>query len=207
MFDLHLMHVIGNGVKYYGSSRDLFDPLFPGVADSMRERMFNSLTSSKVTFDSAFSGRRQGGLPLITIENNEQFYDSQGLGDSSGEFIDSFGRISKFSHIFTSQEAVINIYADSMEEVRCLQVVAQAAILLFKGSLLKANYENVMYLGATQLQPDNMLMEGGAASYGRQLRYAALHHQYIPARIESLADIGAIDPEYEIEVVKPSPLS
>lgn len=207
MFDLHLIHIIGNGVKYYGADKALFDPLFPNVAQSMRDRMFNALGGQKVTFDVAYSRRREGGLPLITIENNEQFYDDQGMGDLSGEFIDNVGRKSRYSHLFTSQEAVINIYADNMEMVRCLQMIVQASIILFKPSLIKANYENVLFLGATQVLPDDLLFEGGASTYGRQLRYGALHHLYFPSRIEDLGDVGAQDPVFEVVVEKPTPIS
>jgi len=205
MFDLHLTHIIANGVKYYGTDRALFDPLFPNIAEAMRQRMFNGLSTRKVHFDLAFSNKVEGSLPLITIENNEHFYDSQGLGDMSGEFIDGEGRKSTYSHIFTSQECIINIFADNMEMVRCLQGVVTASVLLFKTALIKANYENILYLGATPIRVEDPVLKGGSVLYGRQMRYGALHHLLVPSRVENLSDIGAPDTLYEVEVETPKP--
>ncbi len=206
MFDLHLNHIIANGIKYYGADRRLFDPLFPNIADAMRERMFNALSTKKITFDLAYSNKTEGRLPLITIENNEHFYDSQGLADRSGDFIDGFGNESPYSHIFTSQECVINIYAESMEMVRCLQTIIMASVLIFKPSLIKANYENILYLGSTPIKAENpIIVAGGGALYSRQLRYGALHHLLVPTRLESLLDIGSPDTLYEVRVDTPKP--
>jgi len=203
MFDLHLIHIINNSIKYYGSSHDLFDPLFPNIADSMRNRMFQVLSTTKVSFDSAFSQRKAESLPLVTVENNEQFYDSQALGDMSGYGTDTFGRRVKFNHIFTSQEAVINILAENQEQVRLYQTVIQAGMLLFKPQLMRAGYENIMYIGCTQLDTEPLLVEKGSQAYSRQCRYAALHHALIPVHLDTLTDIGADLPDYEVLVDNP----
>ena len=182
MFDLYLMHIIGNGINYYKANRTLFDPLFPHVATAMRDRMFSTLQNETVAFDSSFQPRTAGKLPLITIQSSEQFYDQQGLGQNGG---------SDFAHIFTSQEAVINVYTESMETTRLLQTVIQASVLLFTQVLIKGGFQNILYIGANPLIPEASLRGENLATYGRQLRYSGLHLLEIPLKIEQLDDIGA----------------
>jgi hypothetical protein len=200
MFDLHLIHILNNAIKYYATSRELFDPLFPNISDAMRQRMFQALQTNKVSFDTAFAQRKASSFPIITVENNEQFYDSQALGDSSGVLQDNFGRKVMFNHIFTSQEAVINILAETQEQVRMYQAIIQAAMLIFKPYLFKAGYENLLYIGSTQLEAEPMLLEKGSAAYSRQCRYAALHHTIIPVHLDSVAEVGASLPDYQVVI-------
>ena len=196
MFDLYLMHIIGNGVNYYKADRALFDPLFPHVATAMRDRMFQTLQDEKIAFDSSFQPRTAGKLPLITIQSSEQFYDQQGLGQHGGATRDN----TAFAHIFTSQEAVINVYTESIETVRLLQTIIQASVLLFKDILIQGGFQNILYIGANPLIPETSLMGENLATYGRQIRYSGLHLLEIPLKIEQLNDIGASELEYTINV-------
>jgi hypothetical protein len=200
MFDLYIIHIIGNAVKYYSADRSLFDQLFPHVAEAMRDRMWAFLQSNTINFDSAFNARNAKNLPLVTVEDNEQFYDQQGLGQSAGSYIDDNNQEVKISHLFTSHESVINIYADSLEAVRVLEAIIHAGMILFQPFLVKAAFQNVIYIGSTTLSPDATLFGEDLAVYGRQCRYAALHLREILTKIEQLDNIGALDPVYTVQV-------
>ena len=201
MFDLYTMHVIANGVKYYKTSRVMFDEIFPSISDNMRNRLWDTLQALNLSFDSAYSTRTANKLPFITVESTDQLYDQQGLGNESFPFTDQFGRESRVNHIFTSQQCQVNIYADSIEAVRLFTRIVHASMLLFKNSLTKADFHNVLYTGSSSLAPDDQLIGEELGVYGRQLRFSALHLLQIPARIENLADIGELDTSYTVQVI------
>lgn len=198
MFDLYLLHIIGNGIKYYSSSRTLFDPLFPHVSEAMRTRMWNSLQEESISLDGSFNIRTAGRLPLITVQSSEQFFDQQGLAQNGGENV---------NHIFTSQEAIVNIFTEAIETTRLIQTIVQASVLLFKDVLIKGHFQNVIYVGSSPLIPESALQGENLTTYGRQVRFSALHLLEIPAKIEQLDDIGAVDPQYTINVKQPTNIS
>lgn len=204
MLDIHLMHILSNGVKYYKSSRDLFDPLFYTFADSMKARIFAELNRQPISFDTAFQNRKSGGLPLITVENSEQVFPNQSLADASGMAEDGFGRLVRWSHIFTSQTAAINVYTDSMELTRALQIICRSSILLYTPQLLRAGYENLLYQGSSAVYVEAQLYEGGSAAYATTLTYSALHHHMIPVYQDNIDTIGTPPAEYLIDVHVPT---
>jgi len=200
MFDIHFIHAIKNGVRYFSKDRLLFDPLFPNVSETMKARMFQWLQDNTLKFDAAYSGSAAPGLPLVTVELTEQYYDSQGLANASFSNYDDEGREFKRFHLFTSQEVRANIYAKDMETVRLIHKLIQATMLLFKVSFIRANYQNILYTGTTPLVPDVALEGEGLNVYGRQVRYAALNLLEIPGYIEDLDNIGIYDPLLDIQV-------
>jgi len=204
MLDIHMIHLLSNGVKYYKADRRLFDPLFYNFADSMKERLFNELNRKPVNFDVAFLNRKAGGTPLIVVQNDEQVFPNQALADASGVAEDSFGRRVRYSHIFTSQTATITVFAESIELARALQVIIRSSILLFTGTLIKAGYENILYQGSTSIGVDPTLMEGGTPAYTVSMSYSALHHHIIPVYLDHLSDVGAPIPDFPIDVLLPT---
>jgi len=204
MLDIHLLHILANGVKYYKASRALFDPLFYTFAESMKARIFAELNRQPISFDTAFQNRKSGGLPLITVENSEQIFPNQSLADASGYGEDQFGRRVRWSHTFTSQTAVINVYTDSMELTRALQLICRSAILLFTPQLLRAGYENLLYQGSSAVYVETQLYEGGTAAYATTLTYSALHHHIIPVYQDDLTAIGAPEADYLINIELPT---
>lgn len=194
MFDLHILHAVANAVAYYKENTDRFDPLFPNVSANMRSRMFQFLQDTQISFDAAYSGKTGKKLPLVTCEVNEQYYDQQGIGNRSFSST-KLDETPKF-HIFTSQEAVINIYAVESEAIRVLQRIVQSAMLIFTPSFINAGYQNILYVGSTPLVPDEGLRGEALTVYARQIRYAALHLLEIPANI----DLGVDSPEYDVQV-------
>ena len=199
MFDLYLIHIIGNAVRYYRSDRTLFDPLLPHVSAAMRDRMWATLQNVNVSFDAAYNARTAKRLPLITVESSEQFFDEQGLAQVASEHVDDDGQYVRLNHIFTSQEATVNIYADSLETVRLFSLIVQAGMLLFHDVLVKGAFQNVVYIGATSLVPDPTFTGEDLSTYGRQMRYAGLHLLEIPAKV-NVDDPDALDPLYKIQV-------
>ena len=194
MFDLYLIHIIGNAVKYYRSDRALFDPLFPHISGAMRDRMFDTLQNTTVSFDAAYNARTAKQLPLVTVESSEQYYDEQGLGQAAGGYLGNDGRDVQFNHIFTSQEASVSIYADNLETVRLISMIVQAGMLTFQDVLIKAAFQNIIYVGSTSLVPDPAFAGEDLATYGRQMRYAGLHLLELPAK----QDLDR--PVYDIQV-------
>lgn len=204
MFDLYTLHVVANGVKYYKSNRAVFDEIFPAISEVMRNRLWNTLQDLNVSFDSAYSQRTAKKLPLITVESTDQLYDQQALGNESFPYTDQYGRETRVNHIFTSQQCQVNIYGESLESVRLYTRIIHASMLLFKNSLTKANYHNVLYTGSSSLIPDEQLIGEELGVYGRQLRFSALHLLQIPARIENLSNVGELDTQYTVQVIHES---
>ena len=200
MFDLHFIHAIKNGVRYFKADRFMFDPLFPNVSDNMKARMFQWLQDNEIKFDAAYTGAAAEGLPLVTVELTEAYYDSQPLGNMAYENVDDEGRVFQRFAMFTSQEVRVNIYAKEMEAVRLIHKLIQATMLLFHTSFINAGYQNVLYTGTTPLIPDLALEGEGLNVYGRQVRYAALHLLEIPGYTEDLNNIGIYDPLLDIQV-------
>lgn len=196
MFDLYMIHIIGNAVRYYKNDRTLFDPLLPHISPAMRDRMWATLQSTEISFDAAYNARTAKRLPLITVESSEQFYDEQGLAQVASEHVDDNGQLIRINHVFTSQEAVVNIYADTLEGVRLLALIVQAGMLTFKDVLVKAAFQNVIYVGSTSLVPDPSLTGEDLSTYGRQMRFAGLHLLEIPAKVQS----DTLDPLFTIQV-------
>jgi hypothetical protein len=200
MFDLHTIHAIKNGIHYYTRDRLMFDALFPAVSDNMKARMFQFLTDNPVSFDGAYTGSTAKTLPLVTVELVEAYYDSQGIGNMAHQRSDADGRVFHYYHQFTSQEVRINVYCNQMEGLRAIHRLIQASMLLWKNSFIKAGYENLLFTGTTPLVPEPRLEGEGRDVYSRQLRYAALHLLEIPAKIEDLSNIGALEPLLDVEV-------
>ena len=192
MFDLHLLHAIGNGITYYKSNRTKFDEVFPAVASSVRDRMFNFLAGNDISFDIPFTGRTVGQLPIINCELNKQFYDSQGLGNASFSSKDAQGREIYKKHLFTSQEAVLHVYAKEMEGLRVLHRLIHASVLLFTHNFLNIGYHNILYIGSTGMSPENALLGEGLHVYSREIRYACLHLLEIPSHVGDLPSQGTI---------------
>lgn len=199
MLDLYLIHIIGNAVKYYRSDRALFDPLLPFVSVQMRNRMFNTLQNTEVSFDSAYNARTAKRLPLITVESSEQYFDDQGIGQVASEHVDDNGQLIRLNHVFTNQEAIVNIYADSLETVRLLSLIVQAGVLTFKDVFVKASFQNIMYISSTSLMPDPAFTGEDLSTYGRQMRYAGLHLLEIPTK-ENIDDLNTLDTLFRIDV-------
>lgn len=199
MLDLYIIHIVGNAVRYYRSDRTLFDPLLPHISPAMRDRMWSTLQTVNVSFDAAYNARTAKRLPLITVESSEQYYDEQGLAQVASEHVDDNGQLIRLNHVFTSQEATVNIYADTLETVRLLALIVQAGMLLFHDVLVKAAYQNVIYIGATSLVPDPSFTGEDLSTYGRQMRFAGLHLLEIPAKV-NIDDPAALDPLFNIQV-------
>ena len=178
----------------------MFDPLFPAVGENMKLRMFNYLNNHDIAFDASYIGNKVDGLPLVVVDLEENLYDSQGLANAGFSSFDADGRESKKHHIFTSQLARVNIYANEIEAVRLLHRLIQASMLLWHTSFIKAGYQNILYMGATPLVPEIRLEGEGLNVYGRSISYAALHLLEIPARIEDLSDVGGLSPLHDIQV-------
>jgi len=206
MLDLHMTHIIANGIKYYSSARQLFHQLFPHVGDSLKARMFAWLNASKPNFDLGFNKLTTKKMPLITVEITEALYDAQGLGNSSGSIYSAVGEPLteiKYVHEFTSQECRVNIYAGEIEGIRVLHAIVKASVLIFTPQLLNAGYQNILYLGTSSLEPEPQLQsEAGMGVYGRQCVYGALHLSVLPFKVEDLTNIGEVAEPLDIQVQK-----
>ena len=190
MLDLYLIHIIGNSVRYYKSSRTVFDPLFPHISSTMRDRLYNTLQNTAVSFDASYNVRTAKRLPLITVECAEQYYDEQGIGQIAGD---------RLNHIFTSQEATVNIYAETLEAVKLLSMVIHGGMLTFKDMLVQAAYQNFIYVGGSSIMPDPQLRGEDLAVYGMSMRFAGLHLLELPAKVD-IDTPNALDPEFTIQV-------
>lgn len=203
MLDLHVIHVVKNGINYYSASRDRFDPLFPYVGEALLARMFAWLGAASVHFDLSYSGKPTGRTPSVYVELTEQLYDTQPLGNMANSRLSAEGVYEPYGALFTSQSVRLNVYSSEIDGIRVLHRIIQASMLLFHNSLISAGYQNILYQGTTQLIPEDGLTGEGIEVYARQISYAALALLEIPLTIDTAAE-SLLDIQVQLEDYTPA---
>ena len=135
-FDFHILHAVANGVNYYKSNRAAFDGLFPGVSNQYRDKMFDILSTTEISFDIT-SLKRKANIPVITcytkadgMSNMQPLSD---IGDNS--FV-----------LYQANTATVYIYTETKEKLRLYEIICKASMMLFRNSFIKAGYDNMSFI-------------------------------------------------------------
>ena len=199
MLDLHFAHLLKNGLHYYLKDRFMFDPLFPMLSSTMAEKLFNHLNSNKIDIDFAFV-KQSNTLPLITISISEQEYAFATLGDIGGSSERGEGRTVLNKNFSIKQNIDLNIYAKDLDTLRGLTHLVHCIITLFKNSLLKKGYLDIVFTGSSSVKPISDLQTEGSQIYARKMSFSSIYHQEISSYIEDLNNIGELEPLLPIKV-------
>ena len=192
MIDLHIVHAIANGVKFYQDNLANFKNTFDDVSASYAERLHTKLTAMNVQFDTA-NNRKHSQFPLITTNLAEKTQAAnQTLSNRAGG--------TKLG-LFLNQECKITIYANDLDEIRILHRIIQSSLLIYKSSFLELGYQTLDFEKSKDLEPadesiggrvDKLLVIGkGVLVYRRELTYSALRQLLadpIPGTVETFSD-------------------
>ena len=146
MLDLHIVHTIANGIKFYKENRASFDEIMNDISDSLKDKYFTKLTNLTINFDRAFS-QKHNKYPLITTKIVEHTApEEQVLGNAGHR---------KKLVLLVSQNVEISIYDNDYDVMRIMHRLIQAIMLIFKGSFLQIGYLNLQFASSEELAPDD----------------------------------------------------
>lgn len=176
LFDLHMLQGMQSGVRDYLESKDAFKELFKGIGDSLLDTWFDQIVSQKPAIKSSFSPGTDD-FPVIAVQLEAENRDtpSHPLGRFS-HMLDDGREVEK---ILLTQRVSVTILSKHPEITRCLHIVCRAAATRLTKPFLEY-YEDVKYLDAADLAPDNNLLAEELGIYVRRQRYEALSYADVP---------------------------
>lgn len=175
MFDLHLIHGIANGVKYYQENQSAFRDIFDDINQIFADKLYTKIQNLDIKYDSAYSNTHDS-FPLITTTLSESTTDED-------QMLGNMGYNSK-KVLFLNQECIVSIYTSDKDILRAIHRMIQASFLIFKRSFLSTGYLNVEFIKSSELQPDEDIIGKGVSVFGREITYLAqkqIHAKPIPA--------------------------
>ena len=146
MLDLHIVHTIANGIKFYKDNRDSFDEIMSDVSSGLRDKYFAKLSNLTLNFDRAFS-QKHNKYPLITTKIVEHTAPEEQVLGNAGHRGQSV--------LMVSQNCEITVYDNDYDVMRILHRLIQASMLIFKGSFLQIGYLNLQFASSEELAPDD----------------------------------------------------
>lgn len=175
MIDLHIIHAITNGIKFYQDNIANFRTTFDDVSQNYADRLHAKLVEMNVQFDTS-NNRKHSVFPLITTGLSEKT-------QASNQTLSNFSAQGKLG-LYLSQECKITIYTNDLDEIRILHRIIQSSLLVFKKSFLEMGYLTLDFEKSKDLEPadesiggrvDKLLVIGdGVVVYRRELTYSAL---------------------------------
>jgi len=168
MLDLHILHCIKNGLKYYKDNENDFKGLFNDIGSTLQTNYYNRLVAifDTIQIDAAFT-RETKQFPLISISLNEAELDTTSfLGNIGAPGYQTLTELN-------NQECKIEIYANEMIDIRLLHRIIRGILLLFKKSFLDIGYSDVRYIQSKDLKPIEIPTGAGGIVYNRELSYTA----------------------------------
>lgn len=170
MLDLHIIHSIKNGVKYYSENQAAFEALFPDIGAALKTKYFQ-LFQKDISFDKGYLTKMEK-FPIITTTLNEVARDTD-------QFLGNRG-MKQNQVILLNNECEIHIYSNDYDYGRVLHRVIQAIMLAFKSDFLKIGYLNIEFIKSGEFKPDDDLTSDAVRVYGRQLVYRAQQQLVVP---------------------------
>lgn len=164
MIDLHLIHGIANGLKYYQENQAEFSAIFDDISQTYIDKLFNKIQNLDIKYDSAYSNTHDR-YPLITTTLAESTTDQDQMLGNMG--------YNEKKVLFLNQECIVSVYASDKDVLRALHRMIQSAFLVFKKSFLQAGYLNVEFINSTELQPDEDVIGKGVTVFAREITYIA----------------------------------
>ena len=170
MLDLHLIHTIKNGVKYYKETESAFNALFPDIGASLRTKYFN-LFQRDISFDKGFLTKSET-FPIITTTLKE-------VASDTNQFLGNRG-MQQNKVILLNNECEIYLYSDEYDYGKVLHRVIQSVLLAFKPDFLRIGYLNIEFIKSEEFEPNADLTSSAVRVYGRQLVYRAQQQLIVP---------------------------
>lgn len=164
MLDLHIIHTIANGVKYYKDNRDSFNEIMNDMSPALRDKYYDKLVATSINFDRAYS-QKHNKYPLITTKIIEKTSaEEQVLGNVGhrGQAV-----------LMVNQNCDITLYDSDYDIMRILHRIIQATLLIFKGSFLKIGYLNFQFISSEELEPDDDATSDSVMIYKRVITFNA----------------------------------
>lgn len=199
MLDLHFSHLIKNGLNYFLKDRFMFDPLFPMLSDTMKGRLYDRLKDQELQVDFAFV-KQASKLPLINIELIEQEYSFAPLGDNGGASERGEGRYYINKTFTIKQDVKLHIFTRDIDTLRGLTHLLHCIISLFKNSLLKKGYLDIVFSSSSSMKPVKDLSSEGQQIYARTMSFSSIYNQELSSYIEDLDNIGELEPILPVKV-------
>tara|TARA_A100001388_G_scaffold263942_3_gene234790 strand:+ start:1687 stop:2346 length:660 start_codon:yes stop_codon:yes gene_type:complete len=191
LFDLHLLQGMQAGVKEYLDSEVSFKELFKGVSDDLLGSWFNELQRQRPTVKAAFSPGADD-FPVIAVQLEAENTDtpSHPLGRYSHE-LDDGRRVEK---VLLTQRVSVTILSKHPEITRCLHVICRATATRLTKPFLKF-YDDVKFMDAADLAPDENLLAEELGIYVRRQRYEALSYADVPE-----IEVSAISKPWQVGI-------
>jgi hypothetical protein len=168
LFDLHIIHCIKNGLKYYKDNQSSFNQLFNDIGTTLRDNYFARLGTiiNTIQVDMSFN-RTTEKFPLIAISLSEAEIDDTNFIGNVGN--PGTGALTELNN----QECRITIYSNDMNDIRLLHRLIRGILLLFKKSFFKIGYTDMRYIQSKDLKSVEIPTGSGGVVYIRELLYTA----------------------------------
>ncbi len=180
LFDLHLLQGMQAGVSEYIGNEDNFKELFKGVSNDLLGTWFSSLNDQKPTIKASFSPGADD-FPVIAIQLESE--NTSNPGHPLGRFSHTVTQNRDVEKLLLTQRVSVTILSKHPEITRCLHIVCRAAATRMNKAFLEY-YDDVKYLDAADLSPDDNLLAEELGIYVRRQRYEALSFADIPQLAE-----------------------
>lgn len=183
MLDLHIIHCIKNGLKYYLDNSIAFKQLFNDIGGALQNTYYSRYVEiyNTIQTDAAFS-RLTEKFPLISIALSEAEIDET-------TFLGNFGHPGNSTLTeLNNQECRIAIYAAEMIDIRILHRLVRCILLLFKKSFLDIGYTDIRYIQSKDQRPLEAPTSKGGIIYNRELLYTA-QSQLVVKRLDNTFDV------------------
>lgn len=176
LFDLHLLQGMQSGVSQYLGSEANFKELFKGVSANLLGTWFSTLNAHKPTIKASFSPGADD-FPVIAIQLESE--NTSNPGHPLGMFTHTVATNREVETILLTQRVSVTILSRHPEITRCLHIVCRAAATRMNKAFLEY-YDDVKYLDAADLAPDDNLLAEELGIYVRRQRYEALSFAEVP---------------------------
>lgn len=184
MLDLHILHCIKNGLKYYKDNQNDFKGLFNDIGTTLQTQYYNRLVSiyDTIQIDAAFT-RETKQFPLISISLNEAELDNTAfLGNIGAPGYNTFTELN-------NQECKIQVFSNEMIDIRLLHRIIRGILLLFKKSFLDIGYSDIRYIQSRDLRPLEIPTAAGGVIYNRELSYTAQSQLIVKTSTNTFVDL------------------
>jgi hypothetical protein len=176
LFDLHLLQGLQSGVSQYLGNETDFKDLFKGVSTGLLSTWFANLNANKPTIKASFSPGADD-FPVIAVQLESE--NTSNPGHPLGRFSHTLVNNREVEKILLTQRVSVTILSKHPEITRCLHIVCRAAATRLTKAFLEY-YDDVKYLDAADLAPDDNLLAEELGIYVRRQRYEALGFADVP---------------------------
>ncbi len=176
LFDLHLLQGMQAGVSQYLGNETHFKELFKGVSDDLLGTWFSELNARRPTIKASFTPGADD-FPVIAVQLESE--NTSNPGHPLGRFSHTVSNNREVEKVLLTQRVSVTILSKHPEITRCLHIVCRAAATRLTSAFLEY-YDDVKYIDAADLAPDDNLLAEELGIYVRRQRYEALSFADVP---------------------------